>query len=106
MSLIIMVVFGTVALGLGFQIKIKKDLRLIPSLDEKLMNRIRKKNVVASEFGTALFLIALACYITAVLDYFFGKPGMIGGLVLIIFSALNWANLQKEVEHKIKSKKY
>ncbi|MGL4773166.1 MAG: hypothetical protein ACRC2K_06310 [Clostridium sp.] len=106
MDLIVMILLGSIALVMAFQIWFNENITLIPAVDEKIIKKIKKRNVIAREFGLGACYIAGACYATAGLSYFLGKPGLIVGMVFIIITALNWASLQKQVEHKIRNRKY
>lgn len=106
MIYIVMVILGCFTSVLAYRIGVKQNINLIPSVDEKILKKIKKKKVMANEFGFALLLISLACFATAILTYFFDRVGMYCGAVAIVLTALNWASIQKEIEVKIARKKY
>ncbi|MGL5152240.1 MAG: hypothetical protein ACRC7N_16920 [Clostridium sp.] len=106
MSLIFMVVMGAFLCVIAFQVRINNNITLIPNINEKHMKKIKKPSAVASDFGNALFLMSGACFVSAALDYQFGKVGLIIGFILVVITAINWATLLNKIDENIKSRKY
>lgn len=106
MIYIVMLVLGCFTGLLAYRIGVKQNINLIASIDEKTLKKIKRKKVVASEFGFALLLVSSSCFATALLTYLFDRVGMYLGAGAILLTALNWANLQKDIEVNIARKKY
>lgn len=91
---------------MGYKIKFKKSISSIPAINDERLKKIKRVDKVCNDFGNRLFGMATLAIIMAVATYFFGNVGKWIGVVLFVFSVLNWNVFCGQIDEKIKKRIY
>ena len=103
---IILGVFGIALCVFGCVVKFGKKISLIPAITDERLEKIKKVDVVANEFGYRLIMMGLSCIFMLGASIILGTVGSVIGLIVLLVSVVSWNTLSTSVDKKIKSKKY
>ena len=103
------IILGVLGIGLcifGCVVKFGKKISLIPAITDERLQKIKKVDVVANEFGYRLIMMGVSCIFMLAATIILGTVGSIIGLVILLVSVVSWNTLSTSVDQKIKLRKY
>lgn len=102
----ILAILGVVLIVYASIIKFKKNISIIPAVNEERIKKIKKVDKVADDFGNRAYMLAGSIIVLAVASKFFGNIGAIAGFIVVIVAAASWNSLSTSIDEKIKKREY
>lgn len=98
--------FGAGIMVVAYLVKYKKMTSLISALTEKRLRKITKLQVLLDAYSKSLLLIAMGCFIAAMLLQVSRIIGIIVGILIILVGVISLSSTTADIDEKIKKRIY
>lgn len=106
MANVVLMAFGCFLLYQAFMIGVKKKIKMISCIDNKRFKQVKNVEKLAKDYSNIVILMAIGCFLAAILRNLLGSMGTIIGFLPLIVGVFMLSGFNAKIDDKIKNKVY